>query len=825
MNEIKESGLKEKQISELTSVVNSLVVSFNPTTAYTELDKEKDLYVLFNRYNISPSEVNDLMAIQSTMLGKIIDYSITGYTEFTNKLETLVTDIKESNVKQVTIHLLSTTSAIADNNYNKYLSLRRSHSVVKEILDVIQIITEDVLPDKWIYENSTDINISYSFKELGYDTEGEIIFTTKSEGENYSFNENSSCGNYNFINKQLRVITPSAYYCRQTQVVMVYTKKPQTVVANPEEQSKANDPNYKVVSDPSSTIGAEANRRSKPPIDMMKQIIMKTLSECYYFQKLEETDPVVFGSLKEKFKYFHPSFHSMTPEGLNSRLTFLNQCVRPGDTIPIKGVNSALDLRARNTSFGPPPICVLRVGDFYHSKVIVRDVNITFEEGIWDFNPEGIGIQPMIAEVQMQISFIGGQGLEKPVKWLQNALTSNFYANTEMYDPRSITTNEFIGGQKYEDFTKEFLTQLTEDYSKKTNNVEQDTSNKLSIGKYIGELIDSTSLNYRALIEKVFSSSSEYITQYGILYNKIVPLYGKNISSILLSPNYRKNNVYNYYDVVGGSPIGLQLFGLYEKGRDIFVLTSMLESNLSSSLSTINTLSMFGFDKIIPVNKVQLGTRLLNEYLDSFIKQTIDYLNSDTNLKSIESLRDNLVSSLDNVNFIVKYGYDAKLDEGKTTGTRADLSGFTANILYDEYSTCIDYINKNSDKFYEDLDVSINYSNATTKLTDEQFSNIMKDLLSRVPSTEFMSNTFGKDTTVFNGDLTKKLEKAYTKFVNVTSQKEFKVTKFKERARDIDVIFEITTESLIDDNSIVNELISLNKTPNIPINELNYYKI
>ena len=84
----------------------------------------------------------------------------------------------------------------------------------------------------------------------------------------------------------------------------------------------------------------------------------------------------IFDKLTEKLKYFHPGFHSTTPEGLNSRLTFMLQCVRPGDTIPIKGVAEDTDVNARNTSFGPPPVCVLRIGDFYHSKIIIRDVNI-----------------------------------------------------------------------------------------------------------------------------------------------------------------------------------------------------------------------------------------------------------------------------------------------------------------------------------------------------------------------------------------------------------------------------------------------------------------
>ena len=66
---------------------------------------------------------------------------------------------------------------------------------------------------------------------------------------------------------------------------------------------------------------------------------------------------MVYDSFKEKIKYFNPAFHSMTPEGLNARLTFLNQCVRPGETIPVISDNKVKSLDAVNTSFGAPP-CV-----------------------------------------------------------------------------------------------------------------------------------------------------------------------------------------------------------------------------------------------------------------------------------------------------------------------------------------------------------------------------------------------------------------------------------------------------------------------------------
>ena len=104
-------------------------------------------------------------------------------------------------------------------------------------------------------------------------------------------------------------------------------------------------------------------------------------------KKLEETDPVVFSSLKEKLKYFHPGFHSTTPEGLNSRLTFLNQCMRPGQTIPVIGPDGNPKYNdALNTAFGAPPVLVLRIGDFYHTKIIPNGLSISYDPLIMDCN-------------------------------------------------------------------------------------------------------------------------------------------------------------------------------------------------------------------------------------------------------------------------------------------------------------------------------------------------------------------------------------------------------------------------------------------------------
>ena len=173
-----------------------------------------------------------------------------------------------------------------------------------------------------------------------------------------------------------------------------------------------------------------------------KKILRELLTECNYFEAIKDTDSFLYESIKSKFKFFNPAFHSITPEGLNARLVFLNQCTRPGKTIPTRQDNQEFSnfSDAFNTNFGTPPVLVLRVGDFYNTKIIPDSMTIDFEENSWDMNPEGIGFQPMIATVRLGFKMIGGHGLAEPIEKLQNALSFNYYANTEMYDERADAT-------------------------------------------------------------------------------------------------------------------------------------------------------------------------------------------------------------------------------------------------------------------------------------------------------------------------------------------------------------------------------------------------
>ena len=176
-------------------------------------------------------------------------------------------------------------------------------------------------------------------------------------------------------------------------------------------------------------------------------------NEYLYFKKISAEDKMVYKSIVDKVRFFEPAFHSLTPEGFNARLNFLHQCTRQGPTIGSHSGNKtdemggASDYRgsAANLAFGRPPYCILRIGDFYFSKICIQSISINYDNNggtQWDLNQEGIGVQPMMANIDINFMFIGGQDIDGPVNSLQNAITNNYYANSSIYDDGNWYSNK-----------------------------------------------------------------------------------------------------------------------------------------------------------------------------------------------------------------------------------------------------------------------------------------------------------------------------------------------------------------------------------------------
>jgi hypothetical protein len=181
-----------------------------------------------------------------------------------------------------------------------------------------------------------------------------------------------------------------------------------------------------------------------------------------------ESGPEVIGN-----NHYQPVFHSQTPEDFHKRLTFLHQCLRQGAAKRYSTVQEGGEYRARNSVFGRQPFCVLRIGDFFYTKIIIESLNVDYTDAPWDMNPEGFGMQPMMANITLNIKIIGGQSLKGPVDALQNAVSYNYYANST-YSNREFYTKPNDEADNQEAYMKGVLgtkvKTMKDEYKAKTEN-------------------------------------------------------------------------------------------------------------------------------------------------------------------------------------------------------------------------------------------------------------------------------------------------------------------------------------------------------------------
>jgi len=472
-------------------------------------------------------------------------------TDFLNKLNEVLVDKKG----KVTMQLVGSASAPQKLSYNKKLSERRNDSVKKWFL--AQKLKDGNTLEKYQSDGFFTMNFDSAGEQLvipktqekpkSPDDNVDISVTTSQGGPvlNASVDctknittvstNNPTSGDVESSSKAQWYSIP-AMACRRVSIKSVTIEVPITEQPQPSQAP----PTPKPTPVPNILTGQTQSIKPEPKLTVeqkikegiSKKILRNLFTECDYFQVIKESDPMIYDTIKEKIKFFSPTFHSMTPEGLNARLTFLQQCTRPGQTIPVIGTDGRPKYNdALNTTFGAPPILILRVGDFYHTKIVPTQLSISYDPLILDINPEGIGVQPMLANITLTFNIIGGMGLREPVQELQNALSFNYYANTEIYDERATPTEDTSKLDQY--VVQQLTSGLPNLSSQQADNIANNIQPKKG-GTTVGVVASATEMDYDSTLLSLQDGLQLYFKSYYECISKINNDYNYGLVQIAL---------------------------------------------------------------------------------------------------------------------------------------------------------------------------------------------------------------------------------------------------------------------------------------------------
>jgi len=589
----------------------------------------------------------------------------------------LIPEIKkvldDGTAKSITISLIGSASAPATRSYNVDLSKRRIDSVKDYFENKLgsYIQSGKLKLDSGIARGEEESNaILYSYNK---NTKSQPYSCTDLDTKNIPYN---------------KIFSVQASACRRVAIKDItyvpgdipQAPPPPEISAVPPKQEQTTGQQPKEAPKPVTTTTIQQKIKN----DVSKRIIRSLLSECNYFDILKSTDPVVFDSIKDKIKYFNPTFHSMTPEGLNSRLTFLQQCTRPGDTIPTIGLDGkpVTDV-ATNTSFGAPPVLVLRIGDFYNTKIIPTSLSFKYEN--FDLNPEGIGMQPMICDVTLSFNFIGGSGLKEPIEKLQNALSFNYYANTEMYDERAESTED------REQFNQKFISALGLTETETTTSVSQATPVSSSLGgATIGEIKSTTTsaatsgtssvvygnISYTKVFDGFVTQSKNYFNGVYNFLNDTLKNYNygvlQNVTNVLKYNTGKFNQYITPQDVsLFGSPVNVQ-------NRFTYFFSQLQNKISNGSLSQITFLEQ---NRNVKNSVVRDLKRNYSNYVSGYSTTFLTKLS--TSIQSLNTLEQDFIFTIDKLNYILtqRDGYLVKGEPlvYKITGGTT-ISGITTDM-------------------------------------------------------------------------------------------------------------------------------------------------
>jgi hypothetical protein len=331
----------------------------------------------------------------------------------------------------------------------------------------------------------------------------------------------------------------------------------------------------------------------------------------------------------------------------------------------------------------------------------------------------------MLANVTMSFDFIGGQGLARPVEQLQNALSFNYYANTEIYDERATATEDTSA------LDARVVQAILDSQPVATvNNIDNSLLN--NGGNTIGNILTNIPVTdgqtgqteYSVIMDKVLDATKEYYTNIPNQCESIIKSYNYGIWQLMTQDRLYSSG---HFTIDGGN-LDVPIYG--KPGGDGNVsVENKIDTLFATLISDINSDN--------PSNKNPIIKGLVDyKFIDSVIQKVKtnlnNYINSYkgefsngifTKIQEITTQEESMVQYFRKINLLITKTDGKILENGKPRvynikGTTEVNSGSAGppQTTYIELNTDYGLIGKNLqefDKFLKGEDVKIITSDYT----------------------------------------------------------------------------------------------------------------
>jgi len=379
-------------------------------------------------------------------------------------------------------------------------------------------------------------------------------------------------------------------------------------------------------------------------------------------------------------------------------------------------------------------------------------------------------------------------GLKEPVQELQNALSFNYYANTEIYDERAVATEDT---SKMDQYVVEKITgglpPVTQAQQTSINSVQPKRG-----GSTMGNIVDATTMDYTALYGSLEGKLQEYFKSY---YDSLLKINNDYGYGALQVTNKDRNYTKGFLSPLTEQKVESNLYGKTNKYQE-YVEKLVVEVKNDISQEKDPYISWLKTENTNPTSK---QVRELQEKLTNIATQRqtamLDViLNNTSNLVKIENELNYIYRQLDVI---------VSKTDGNMSPTNEpliyDLSGdtFYANVLdsgsiIDVYTIKVKNVVKDFDTLLYNNDMTKDYFKPSNSTIQSQDGNC---IFSTNNTDAFFGNCEGNRFYILTSQLYLNPEYFTTLVNDLTSGPEIKsnsqlVEKIKERSEGLKGIYE-----------------------------------